>query len=184
MLLLKRSLFLLCLLIPGTVIGQEATIENIIVTNTRDDLLLYFSVKNAFHDELKKAVLNGVSASFSYHISLQKIKNFWFDKELADFEMTRTLKYNALKKEFTVKRSEKPNDHQVTLSFEEAQKLTVEVDSAKVIPLDLIQKGGHYRISLKAELDKVRLPFYLHYVFFFVSLWDVETDWYTIDFTY
>jgi hypothetical protein len=31
---------------------------------------------------------------------------------------------------------------------------------------------------IKAKLDKVRLPLYMEYVFFFVSLWDFETDWY------
>lgn len=35
-----------------------------------------------------------------------------------------------------------------------------------------------------AELNKIRLPFHLHYVFFFLSLWDFETDWHTIKFTY
>jgi hypothetical protein len=28
------------------------------------------------------------------------------------------------------------------------------------------------------------LPFYLHYVLFFLSFWDFETDWYTVDFIY
>jgi hypothetical protein len=31
---------------------------------------------------------------------------------------------------------------------------------------------------IKAKLDKVRLPLGMEYVFFFVSLWDFETDWY------
>jgi len=39
-------------------------------------------------------------------------------------------------------------------------------------------------LRVKAELEKVRLPLYLHYVLFFVSLWDFETDWYTVDFIY
>jgi hypothetical protein len=37
---------------------------------------------------------------------------------------------------------------------------------------------------MMAQLDKIRLPFYLHYVLFFVSLWDFETDWYAVDFRY
>jgi len=39
-------------------------------------------------------------------------------------------------------------------------------------------------LGAKAELNKLTLPFHLHYVLFFVSLWDFETDWYTIDFVY
>jgi hypothetical protein len=30
---------------------------------------------------------------------------------------------------------------------------------------------------IKAELDPVRLPLHLEYLFFFVSLWDFKTDW-------
>jgi hypothetical protein len=54
----------------------------------------------------------------------------------------------------------------------------------KVLPLRELAKGGHYQIQMMAELDQIRLPLYLHYVFFFLSLWDFETDWYTIDFRY
>ncbi|WP_353806870.1 DUF4390 domain-containing protein [Desulfobacter sp.] len=39
-------------------------------------------------------------------------------------------------------------------------------------------------MRIKAELEKVTLPLWLHYIFFFVSYWDFETDWYVINFTY
>jgi hypothetical protein len=59
-----------------------------------------------------------------------------------------------------------------------------EIDSLKIVPLWKLEKGGKYQIRAKAELSKLTLPFYLHYILFFVSLWDFETDWYTIDFIY
>ena len=37
---------------------------------------------------------------------------------------------------------------------------------------------------MMAELNKIQLPLYLHYVFFFLSLWDFETDWHSVDFRY
>ena len=58
------------------------------------------------------------------------------------------------------------------------------VDGHKMIPIGELEKGRQYRLRTKAEVSKITLPFYLHYVLVFVSLWDVETDWYTIDFTY
>ena len=51
-----------------------------------------------------------------------------------------------------------------------------EVDSLKIVPLSALEKGGHYQIRAKAQLSKLTLPLYLHYVLFFVSLWDFETD--------
>jgi hypothetical protein len=50
--------------------------------------------------------------------------------------------------------------------------------------LGQLEKGQQYQLRTKAEVGKQTLPFYLHYVLFFVSLGDIETDWYTIDFIY
>ena len=47
-----------------------------------------------------------------------------------------------------------------------------------------MKKGFHYQVQMMAQLDKIKLPFYLHHVLFFLSLWDFETDWYAVDFRY
>ena len=166
------------------VYAQDASLTDIIVTNTRDDLLVYLAVEGAFREKMKTAVLSGVPTTFSFFISLYKERNLWFDKKIADIKVTHTLKYNNLKKEFIVKRAWESTDPIITQSFEEAQKLMAEIDSLKIISLEALEKGGHYQIRAKAELSKLTLPYYLHYVLFFVSLWDFETDVYTIDFIY
>ncbi len=162
----------------------DARLTNIIVTNTRDDLLLYLNVEGAFREKMKKAVLSGVPTTFSFFITLYRTRNLWIDKKITDLTVTHTIKYNNLRKEFTVKRSWENEEPLIIQSFGEAQKLMGEIDSLKIVPLNTLTKGEHYQIRAKAELNKVTLPFYLHYVFVFVSLWDFETDLYTIDFIY
>jgi hypothetical protein len=164
--------------------ASEARLTDIIVTNTRDDLLVFLNVEGAFNDKIKKAVLTGVPATFFFYITLYQARNMWFDKKIADIKITHRIKYNSLKKEFIVIRSWEKDKPSVTQSFEEAQKLMAEIDSLKIISLGSLQKGSQYQIRAKAELGKLTLPFYLHYILFFVSLWNVETDWYTIDFIY
>jgi len=164
--------------------AQGARLTNIIVANTRDDLLVYLNVEGAFREEMEKAVLSGVPATFSFFITLYKVRNLWLDKKIADITTTNTIKYNNLKEEFVVKRSWDGGKQHVTQSFAEARKLMAEIDSLQVVSLGKLEKGGHYQIRAEAELSKVTLPFYLHYVLFFVSLWDFETDLYTIDFIY
>lgn len=177
-------LLCICFMMQHVVYAQDASLTDIIVTNTRDDLLVYMNVEGAFTDKMKNAVLSGVPTTFSFYVELYKERNLWFDNKIADIKITHTLKYNNLKKEFIVKRSWENADPIVTQSFEEAQKLMAEIDSLKIVPLSELEKGGHYQIRAKAELSKLTLPFYLHYVLFFVSLWDFETDLYTIDFIY
>lgn len=177
-------LFCLMFLIQNLAFSQEAELTDIIVTNTRDDLLVYLNVEGAFREKMQKAILSGVPTTFSFFVSLFKARDLWFDKKIADIKVTHTVKYNILKKEFIVKRSWENGEPLVTQSFEEVKKLMTEINSLKIAPLNALEKGLNYQIRAKAELSKLTLPFYLHHVFIFLSLWDFETDLYTIDFIY
>lgn len=174
-----------CVLSAGTPVwGQEAALTNIIVTNTQDHLLLNLNVEGAFTEDVEKAVLSGVPTSFSFFVSVYRKRNLWLDEKIADITATHTVKYNNLKKEFIVSRSWKKGAPEVTASLEKARQLMNDIESLQLVPLDQLEKGRRYQVKAKAELSKMTLPMYLHHILFFMSLWDVETDWYTIDFTY
>ncbi len=164
--------------------SRKAILKNIVITNDRDNLISYFKVQGAFTKKITQAVFNGVPTSFSFFVCLYRIKNIWFNTKIINMKFTSTLKYNTLKKEFTVIRPWKTDKPCVTKSFEQAKMMMADVDNLKVVPLDQLKKGEKYQLRFKAELSRVTLPLYLHYVFFFVSLWDFDTDWYTIDFVY
>lgn len=168
----------------GVLASQKAFLDNIILTNTRDDLVVYFDVKNAFTPEIEKAVLNGIPTSFSFVAAIYRARTAWFDKKICNREITNTLKYNSLKQEFTVHRPWRTDSPSVVTSFDEAKALMVEIDNLLVTPLSTLTKGERYQIRFKAELSRVTLPLYLHYVLFFVSMWDFETDWHTMEFIY
>ena len=184
---IKFTGVLLCTLLllqPVIVTAQDAKLKNIIVTNTRDDLLIYLAVEGAFREKMENAISSGVPAAFSFFVNLYRVRGFWLDKELAELKIQHTIKYDNLKNEYIVTRSYDAEQQRVIKSFDEAKKLMAEIDSLKVIDLSQLEKGTRYQIRTKAQLSKLTLPFYLHYVLFFVSLWDFETDWYTIDFIY
>jgi hypothetical protein len=172
------------LLISGSATARDATLTDIIVTNTRDDLLVYLSVEGAFTQKMEDAVKRGVPASFSFFVNLYRTRGMWFDKKMADLTLTHTVKYNSLKKEYAVSRSWDSNSPVIVQSLDAAKTLMTEIDSLKVIPLGRLEKGKQYQIQAKAKLRRVTLPYYLHYVLFFLSFWDFETDWYTVDFIY
>ncbi len=174
--------FVLMIKIPCA--AQDATLSNLIVTNTSNDLLVYLNVEGAFREQTVNAIMSGVPASFSFFIKLYQKRSIWFDKAIANIEVVNSIKYNNLKKEFVVERSWENGKIRTAQSLQEAQKLMTDVDGLKVISLNKLEKGRQYQVKAKAQLSKLTLPFYLHYVFFFISLWDFETDWYTIDFIY
>lgn len=164
--------------------AQDATLSNIIVTNTNKDLLVYLNVEGAFREQTVNAIMSGVPASFSFFVMLYQKRSMWFDKAIANIEIVNSIKYNNLKKVFIVERSWENGKIRTAQSLQEAQKLMSDVDGLKIILLNKLEKGKQYQVKAKAQLSKLTLPFYLHYVLFFVSLWDFETDWYTIDFIY
>jgi hypothetical protein len=183
---LKIFLFFICMsmFMQNYAFAKDARLSDIVVANTRDDLLVSLNVEGAFKAKMKEAILSGLPATFSFFVNLYQIRNFWFDKKLSNIKVTHTIKYNNMKKEFTIKRSWERSEPEATQSFKEAQKLMTEIDGLKLIPLAKLEKGERYQLRAKAELSKLTLPFYLHYVLFFVSLWDFETNWYAIDFIY
>jgi hypothetical protein len=177
-----RILLILFFWLQSPIFAQDARLSNINVSNTRDDLLIFLTLEGAFREKLKSAILSGVPATFSFNISLYRVRSIWFDKKVANIKLTHTIKYDNLKKNFSIKRSWKNNTPVVTQSFDEAQNLMTRIDSLKIYPLRGLEKGRQYQIRAKAEVSKLTLPFYLHYFLF--SLWDFQTDWYTIDFIF
>lgn len=185
---LKRKCFAISvvvfLLLGAAVFAQDARLSRITVSNTRDNLLLYLKLQGAFTEKMQEAILSGVPASFSYFVSLHRVRGFWFDRKLADITVTNSIRYDNLKKEFTVTRLWKGEQPILTQSFQEAQRYMTEIDGLVIYPLNGLKKGGQYQIRTMAEMSKRTLPLKMHYVLFFVSLWDFETDWYTIDFIF
>jgi hypothetical protein len=177
------AFFCWAILLINPVYSQQARLTNFVVTSTRDDLLIFLTIEGAFTEDMKAAILSGVPTTVSFSISIERIRNFWFNRKIVEKKIDHTIKYNPLRKEFTVQRSWE-KDPIVTESFTEAINLMADVDNLKVVSLELLEKGVQYQIKAKAKLDKLTLPFYLHYVFFFLSLWDFETDWYTVSFYY
>ena len=179
-------LLLFCFLLsfPSPLQAAEATLSEIIVTNTQKDLLVFFDIKGCFTREMEEAILNGIPTTFTIVIKLYRTRTAWLDASIASITLEHTIKYDSLKNEFRVTRSEEDNTELVVKDFEAAKKAMAEIRNIRVVPLKELQDRGKYQLRVKAELEKVRLPLYLHYVLFFVSLWDFETDWYSVDFIY
>jgi len=166
------QIFLFCLLclflFPDMAIAkQNAIIENIKLANTRDDLLTYFDVKNAFTNKMNEAIKNGIPTTFSLYINLYKTDGSWFDKKISTVKKKSTIKYNSMKKEYSVYRPWKTEQTIVTQSFDEAKSLMTDIDNLKIISLNSLVKGDKYQLRIKAELDKVKLPLSLHNILIF-----------------
>jgi hypothetical protein len=178
------ALFLHFSLLTPTLKAEEARIKDISVINSWDYCILSFSVTGCFTEEMQKAIDNGINTTFTFYIKLYEVRELWWDRQIADLSVSHNIKYDNLKKVYRVTLSEKVDKVFYIEEFDEAKKLMSEIKGLGITRLHNLQKGKRYQVRMMAQLDKITLPFYLDYVFFFLSLWDFETDWYTVDFSY
>lgn len=164
--------------------GKKAYLSDVVVTNTRDHLLLYISVNDCFSAQMNTAIESGMNMTFTFFIKLYERRTLLWDRFVGSTEISHSIKYDQLKNVYEVRLSEQNGKAIVVRSFDEARKLMAEVSALKLVPIQRLRKGGRYQIKMMAELDKIKLPLYLHYVLFFLSLWDFETEWLTVDFRY
>ena len=165
-------------------LGREALLADIVVNSSPDHLLVYFGVTDCFTEDMKKAIDNGINTRFTFFVKLREVRRLWWDKTLADLEVSHDIQYDNLKKVYFVKLSENESETISVQDFEEAKRLMSEIVGLKITELHNLERDQRYQVRMMAELDKIRLPFYLHHVLFFLSLWDFETDWYSVDFRY
>ena len=159
--------------------AQEATITDFTVSNSNDQLTLYLTVNNCFTDEMLAAVHNGIPITFTFYVNIYRERSGWFDKKIREYQFNHTMKYDNLKKEYTVHREEN-GDSRSTSSLDAAKLIMAEINGLDVLPLKEIDPHESYRIEAKAKLARKSLPLYFHYLIPFTSLWDFETDWHQL----
>jgi len=163
--------------------NKEPTIEDIIITTSSSDLLLFATVKHCFTEEMLEGVRNGIPLTFRFTIELNKVRSKWFNVTLIAETINHTLSYDAIKETYQVDFSEK-NKPEITRSPDKAKQLMAELSGLTVIARKELIPDAPYALQIKAMLVENTLPLGMHYVLPFTSLWNFETDWRTIEFRY
>ena len=169
---------------PRDLYAQDASVKEVVLTNSNENLLLYFTVANAFTPEMEDAVRNGIPATFTFFVELHRYRKIWLDQEIVSITFDHSLSYDNLKEEYRIKFFEKKGKEIATKSLEEAKALMAEVNGITVTSLDLLSPDEEYLLKVKARLAEKTLPLYFHYLIPFWRLWDFETDWYDVEFRY
>ena len=156
---------------------------DILITSNTENVLLYSRLVDCFKTDMESAILAGVPAVFTLQLDVYQERSYLWDKNIVSKEIRRMIKYDNLKKVFSI--TTNGNGQSVVFQdFETAQKAMSDLNGVSVIPIAYLEKGNQYYAQVKVKIDKVRLPFYMEYVFVFVSLWDFETPLYKIRFSY
>ncbi len=182
--LIVAAILIVSTLTSWDVLAKEAFIKDIKTQIKEDALLISFRVTDCFTDKMIQAIKNGVNTRFVYLIRLYKVRRWWKDKKIADIKVCHTIHYDSIKKVYHLRLSEENKKRMPIKDLEEAKKILARISDLRIIDIKELKKDQEYQIRVKAELDKIRLPLHLHYILFFLSLWNFDTDWYKVNFIY
>ena len=176
---------LLLSLLSGTpAFAQKAVIKDLVITNSKENLLVFFNLEDAFTKEMEEAVRNGIPVTFTFNMQVNEVREGWMDSELASVSFDHVLSYDSLKDEYYVQRGEK-NDRKIALdTLNAAIRKMCEVNGYRLLPLSQLLPDRDYYLKVRASLVKKELPFKLNYLIPFYSLWGFTTDWVTLAFRY
>jgi hypothetical protein len=162
--------------------SQDASIEDLTVA-LNGHMEVSFSVMNCCTDKMEEAIKSGVPTTLTFRVKVYRVRNLWPDKKMASLAFKHSIKYDNIAKEYQFHFEE--SNHTLSVKdFEKAKEIMAKVNGAKLVPTNRLKRGRKYYLDVKAEIDPVRLPFGLQRIFFFLSFWDVETDWVRYEFTY
>lgn len=162
---------------------NKAEIVDVKISRDHGNISVSFRIEDCFTPKMEEAIKNGVATTFRIRVVLERAGASFFRPQILDIVLEHSIKYDRLKNEYRVKLPEHPDRMSIAHDFEEAKRLMATVNDLPVIPAWRLNKDKGYTLRLKAELSKVQLPVFLRYIFFFVSLWDFESDWHNADFS-
>jgi hypothetical protein len=169
--------FLLISIFPVSAFCQKASINGVNVKGTNGVWNVGFYVENCFTEKMEEAIQTGIRTVFTFYLDLNQKRKWWKDRKAGSVEFHHIIQYDPIRGEYHVTLEE--NDSSlVTSDIQEAKRLMAKVDGVEIRPSSQLKPGIPVQLRIKAELNPVRLPLHLEYLFFFVSLWDFETNWY------
>lgn len=168
--------FLLIWIFPLSAFCEKASIKEVNVKGMNGAWKLSFYIESCFTEKMEEAIQTGIKTIFTFYLNLYQKRNWWKDRKVANVRFHHTIQYDPIRGEYHVKLGENHSSH-TTTSIEEAKRLMATVREVEIRPFSELRPGIPTQLRIKAELDPVRLPLHLEYLFFFVSLWDFETDW-------
>lgn len=168
------TLFLLGLL-PGSSLAEPPVpgISEISGTIRGGEARVRFTLQNAFTPEMVEALKSGIEITFKTTVEVERVYRRWFNRSMGQIQYTRSVRYDALSRVYRLHRDD--GDELLADVLAALDRMTrFEV----VVPVTGdVEKGKPYRARVRARLDKVGLSEPLRSIFFFSSLWDVETGW-------
>jgi hypothetical protein len=163
---------------------RKATIRELTATTSETHLIVFGTLENSFTSEMIEILHSGIPIRFSFFVELYKIAENWPKEQIVSYNFHHIMTFDTLKENYRVTLEEENNRVIPFKSLFEAQKTINEINGVRIVDLQQLIPNNSYLLKVRAELHQKTLPMSLQSIFPFLSWWDNETDWYSIEFRY
>lgn len=158
-------------------LAGDARISDINVILNKDSIIASARLINGFDKRIEEEISSGIEKDIVYEIVLRKKMSGWFDEGVVSKEIKYSIKYDLLKKQYTVKIQDEGNKEKIVLSYDEVKAIVSRIENVMVAQRKLIEPNEEYYASVRAEMKDKKIFFFLDYFLFFIPFSDINTSW-------
>lgn len=166
--------------------GVKPHISDLRLRQGESNVLLSAQLVIELGEETREALRGGVPLTFSYRIHLTRRGSILGEKVVRKREIIHNLVFDPVKQLYKFKGEGYGWEPVVrtTKDEEEAVKWLRNIRDWRLYPLQKLKRNVRYRVRVMATLRSVELPSVLGYLFFFTTIFNQETSWVQLDFTF
>ncbi len=162
----------------NTAFAAEKEITDINVVLGKEEISISAKLIDGLNKDVEEAIKNGIQKDIIYSAILKKKRSAWFDEDIASKEIKYTIKYDVLKKQYTLMTRGNGNKEKVSQNYDEIKTAVSKIENAVVSPKKILEPDEEYYVSIKAEIKDTKLLLFLDYFLFFIPFSDINTSWY------
>jgi len=173
--------FLLLLILfapkPLFATGSER-IRNVVTEVIDQEIVVTAELVDGFNRQIINDIHDGIPKDFYYYLLLKRKQKNWFDEEILAKTIRYTVKYDTLKKKYTIVQRDGERVVENTVDDIEAMKrIVTKIDRVKLAPTSFLRSRHRYYVSVKSQMKAAKLPFYVDYFLFFIPFLEIDTPW-------
>lgn len=175
--ILISAVCLLAFLNISVAAAGEGRIADINVVLNKDSIIASARLVNGFDKKIEEEINSGIEKDIVYEIILKRKRSGWYDEDVLSKEVKYTVKYDLLKKQYSVKMQGNVNKEKIVQNYDEIKTIVSMIENIILAQRKVLESDEEYYVSIKVEMKDARLSFFLDYFLFFIPFSDIDTSW-------
>jgi len=173
----RLVLFMLAIFPCNSVLAEAFTIRSVETSLIDKVYTLSAQIEYRFSDVAIEALQNGVPLLVLLDIKVERERNWWLDKNIAELQQGYLLLYHALTEKYIVNNLNSGAQENYD-SLDSAVSALGQLDSLPILDANLANKDKRFIVHLHTYLDLEALPAPMRPLAYISSQWRLESDWY------